>query len=367
VRLARLARLAVVGVLVAGCPREGGSGTGALAEGVELEGGSPEAPPWTDHVRMVGRHAHVAPGRVRYGWPGTGLRVRFHGTALWLLMDDHARFHDVRVDGQEPERLDTRPGPRRYAVVKGLPEGEHTVVVRRRTEGHLGPTDVLDVEVDGRLLPAPAPTLRMEVVGDSITTGYGNEGISRYCTFTPRTENHLRSYAALAAAAVGAELSAIAWSGKGVTRNYGGELGEPLPAIYGRSVPTEPGSRWVDEMPADVVLVNLGTNDFSTEADPTAQEFVAAYAALLEVVRARHPHAPILCTVAPLLRDDERAVVEAHIEQALALRRNAGDANVRRIELHEEPRGWGCDWHPSAATHAAMAERLIPALEEALR
>jgi lysophospholipase L1-like esterase len=362
-----LARLAVAAVLAAGCPREGGSGTGALAEGVALEGGGPEAPPWTDHVRMVGRHEHMAPGRVRYGWPGTGLRVRFHGTALWLLMDDHARFHDVRVDAQEPDRLDTRPGQRRYAVVKGLPEGEHTVVIRRRTEGHLGPTDVLDVEVDGRLLPAPAPTLRMEVVGDSITTGYGNEGISRYCKFTPRTENHLRSYAALAATAVGAELSAIAWSGKGVARNYGGELVEPLPAIYARSVPTEPGSRWVDETPADVVLVNLGTNDFSTEADPTAEEFVAAYRALLAAVRARHPHAPILCTVAPLLRDDERAVVEAHIEQALALRRDAGDANVRRIDLHEEPRGWGCDWHPSAATHAAMAERLIPALEEALR
>jgi lysophospholipase L1-like esterase len=283
-------------------------------------------------------------------------------------MDDHARYHDVRVDGQEPERLSTQPGPRRYAVAKGLPEGEHTVVIRRRTEGHLGPTDVIDVEVDGRLLPAPAATLRMEVAGDSITAGYGNEGPSRYCKFTPKTENHLRTYAALAAEAVGAELSAIAWSGKGVARNYGGDTKEPtLPAIYDRSVPTEPASRWVDEVPADVVLINLGANDFSTEADPTAEEFVAAYVALLRAIRARHPNAPILCTVAPLLREDERAVVEAYIEQALALRRHAGDANARRIDLHEEPHGWGCDWHPSAATHAAMAERLIPALEEALR
>ena len=363
----RLARLVVGVALAAGCLREGGSESGVVAEGV-AEGGGPEVPPWTDHVRMVGRYKPVGPARVRYGWPGTGLRVRFHGTALWLLLDDDARYHDVRVDDREPERLDTRPGPRRYAVAKGLPEGEHTVVIRRRTEGHLGPTDVIDVEVDGRFLPVPAPALRMEVVGDSITAGYGNEGLTRYCKFTPKTENHLRTYAALAAEAVGAELSAIAWSGKGVARNYGGDTKEPtLPAIYSRSVPTEPASRWVDEVPADVVVVNLGTNDFSTEADPTAEEFVAAYVALLEAVRARHPSAPILCTVAPLLRDDERAVVEAYIEQALALRRHAGDANARRIELHEEAQGWGCDWHPSAKTHAAMAERLVPALEEALR
>jgi lysophospholipase L1-like esterase len=227
---------------------------------------------------------------------------------------------------------------------------------------------VLDVQVDGRLLPAPAPDLRMEVLGDSITAGYGNEGRSRTCRFSPRTENVLRTYAGLAAAAVGAELSAIAWSGKGVTRNYGGDTTEPpLPAIYERSVPTDPGSRWVDEAPADVVLVNLGTNDFSTDADPTAEQFVGAYAALLAAVRARHPAAPILCTVAPLLRADERAVVEAYIDQAIALRQHAGDQALRRIDLHEEPRGWGCDWHPSAATHAAMAERLVPILEDALR
>jgi lysophospholipase L1-like esterase len=318
-------------------------------------------------VRVVGRHERLGPGRVRYGWPGTGLRVRFHGTALWLRMDDHAGFHDVRVDGGEAELLHTRPGPHRYAVVEGLPEGEHTVVVRRRTEGHVGPTEVLDVEVDDRLLPAPAPSLRMEVVGDSITAGYGNEGLTRYCKFTPRTENHLRSYAALAAAAVGAELSAIAWSGKGVMRNYGGGPVEPLPEVYERSVPTEPDSRWVEDEPADVVVVNLGTNDFSTERDPTAEQFVMAYVELLATVRARHPGAPILCTVAPLLRDDERAVVDAYIDQAIALRRHEGDDALRRIDLHEEPRGWGCDWHPSAKTHAAMAERLVPALEDALR
>jgi lysophospholipase L1-like esterase len=362
--------LVLAAVLAAGCPRES-DGTGPVAEGAveggAAGGGDPQPPPWTELVHIVGRHEQVAAGRVRYGWPGTGVRVRFHGTALWLTMDDRARYHDVRIDDREPERLDTQPGERRYAVARDLPEGEHTVVIRRRTEGHVGPTELIAVETDGRLLPAPAPALRMEVVGDSITAGYGNEGLSRYCKFTPKTENHLRSYAALAAAEVGAELSAIAWSGKGVARNYGGELVEPLPAIYARSVPTEPASQWVERAPADVVLVNLGTNDFSTDADPTAEEFVAAYVALLEAVRARHPDAPILCTVAPLLGDDERAVVESYIDQAIALREHAGDMELQRIALHEDARGWGCDWHPSAATHAAIAERLVPALEDALR
>jgi lysophospholipase L1-like esterase len=361
-------------VAVGGCRREEGGGGREAVAGLEAEGGpaptpSPvvEAEPWTERVHMVGRYARVGPGRVRYGWPGTGMAVRFHGTGLRVRMDDRARFHDVRVDDRDAELLRTKPGERRYTLVKGLPEGEHTVLLQRRTEGHLGPTEVVDVEVDGRLLPAPAPALRMEVVGDSITAGYGNEGRSRYCRFTPRTENHLRSYAALAAAAVGAELSAIAWSGKGVVHNYGGNPVEPLPAIYDRSVPSEPGARWVDDVPADVVLVNLGTNDFSTEADPTAEAFVAGYTALLAAIRARHPSAPILCTVAPLLRDGDQKVVDTYIDRAIALRHQAGDVEIQRIDLHEEPHGWGCDWHPSAATHAAMAERLTPWLKDALR
>jgi hypothetical protein len=60
-------------------------------------------------------------------------------------------------------------------------------------------------------------------------------------------------------------------------------------------------------------------------------------------------------------------VVESYIDQAIALREHAGDMELQRIALHEDARGWGCDWHPSAATHAAMAERLVPALEDALR
>ncbi len=330
-------------------------------------GSEPVTRPWTDDVHMVGRYERVAPDHVRYGWPGTGMVVRFEGTALWLRLDDRAGFHAVEIDGHEAELLRTEPGERRQLVVEGLAAGEHTVVLRRRTEGHLGPTEVLGVEVDGRLLPAPLPAARIETLGDSITAGYGNEGNDQWCTFTPSTENHLRSYVALAAAEVGAELSAIAWSGKGVVHNYGEDREEPLPAVYARSVPTEPGSRWVDEEPVDVVLVNLGTNDFSTDEDPTAEGFVTAYVELLAAVRARHPHARVLCTVAPLLKDDERALVEAYIDQALALRRYAGDVELERIDLHEEARGWGCDWHPSAATHAAMAERLIPWLNESLR
>jgi len=158
----------------------------------------------------------------------------------------------------------------------------------------------------------------------------------------------------------------VAWSGKGVVSNFGGDRHEPLPALYGRRAPTEPESGGSFTAPADVVVVNLGTNDFSMGEPPAAEEFVAGYVGLLDRIRRAHGDAPILATVAPMLSDEARAIAEGYIDQAIARRREAGDLGVRRIELHVAPQGFGCDWHPSAATHEAMAARLVPHLRRAL-
>lgn len=309
----------------------------------------------------------MTPTQLRYGWSGAGFTLRFSGTSVHVHLDDHARYHTVVVDGEDVDVLETIPGPRRYEVVVGLPPGEHELTLLRRTEGHQGPTTLLGVEVDGPLRSVPEPAARIEAIGDSITTGYGNGGSSQHCKYSPRTQDHWRTYVAQAARVVGAELSTVAWSGKGAVHNYGDDRLEPMPVLYERRVPTEPEEHPPSLASADVVVLNLGTNDFSTEDDPTEEEFVAGYVELLARIRRHHPDAEILATVAPLLRDDERSVVEIYIDQAIELRQRAGDAGLRRIDLHVRARGWGCDWHPSAATHAVMAERLEPELRRALR
>jgi hypothetical protein len=79
---------------------------------------------------------------------------------------------------------------------------------------------------------------RIEIVGDSITCGYGNEGTDP-CNFSAETENHYLTYGALAARMFGAELSTVAWSGKGVVNNFDNDVFEPLPQIYDRLLATE--------------------------------------------------------------------------------------------------------------------------------
>jgi lysophospholipase L1-like esterase len=271
----------------------------------------------------------------------------------------------VLIDGQLAPKLVALAGPNDYSLASGLNPGPHRIEVYRRAEASFGPTQFLglDLGADGALLPPPPVTRRIEIIGDSVSTGYGNEGVLP-CPFTPETQNHYLTYGAIAARAVGAELSTVAWSGKGVVYNYGTDLFEPMPALYGRTLPQDPSSTYDFATVPDVVVVSLGTNDFSTDGDPTTEQFAEVYAGLLDRVRSNYPEAFILGTVGPLLGGTDLTAARAGIAAGVAAFVAAGGSKVRAWEMNV-PNGAppGCDYHPNLATHQAMADVLIPELE----
>jgi lysophospholipase L1-like esterase len=314
--------------------------------------------------QWVGRVELTATG-ARMGWSGTGVIIRFRGTAARATLDTTAGYYTVVVDGVVQPRLDVTGGPGEYTLAESLSDAEHTVELYRRTEGSFGVSEITDIQVDGELLGVPPPTRRIEILGDSITCGYGNEGADAFCNFSADTENHYMTYGAMAARTVGAQLSTVAWSGKGVIFNYGDDTSQPLPTLYERTVATEPGA-YDFPSPADVVVINLGTNDFSTDNDPSEEQFVPAYVALLENVRAHHPNALILPTLAPGLGGSDETTALTYIDSAITQRNNDGDAMVRFADLRTASTGFGCDYHPSIATHEAMASLLVSVLQTEL-
>src|SRR5690606_18809178 len=194
-------------------------------------------------VRFVGRvdtsHAEGA----RFAWSGSGFLARFSGSSLAVRLGGGQQY-TVLVDGKLMPRW--VPSGGFDTLAQGLSSGEHVVEVYRRTEAHLGESVFLGLRPgSGELLaPPPPPDRRIELIGDSISCGYGNEGPDMNCGFPPDTEHHHLSYGALAARERGAELVTIAWSGKGVVCNYGDEpdsCRDPLPLYYDRTLPERPG------------------------------------------------------------------------------------------------------------------------------
>ncbi|MEM6989201.1 MAG: SGNH/GDSL hydrolase family protein [Myxococcota bacterium] len=331
---------------------------GGSSDGVDPTTGEPPAEP---AVRWVGRYDRSDPSRTRFSWSGAGFVVRFEGAGVTARMDDPAaRFFTVVVDGAVQPTLATTPGEQDYVLASGLAAGEHTVELYRRTEGNVGPSEVLSVDIDGELLAPPPVSRRVEIIGDSITCGYGNEGEAP-CSFTLDTENHYLTYGAIAARDVGAELSTVAWSGKGVIYNYGDNVDQPLPDVYDRRIATEEAP-WDYGWQPDVVVINLGTNDFSTDGDPTQEIFVGAYVDFVTHIRDVNPDAYILL-LSPSLFGAEVAVVDGYLQDVVDVRTNAGDPAIGWANINVEWIGSGCDGHPSLATHEGMAANLANELE----
>ncbi len=322
--------------------------------------GEPQGEP---AVHYVGRHDASDPGHVRMGWSGVGALLRFTGTGASVRLDDQSRYFTVLVDGVLQPTLATTPGEQSYLLAAGLPPGEHTLELYRRTEGSFGPTVVLGFDLEGELLAPPPVTRRIEIIGDSITCGYGNEGVAP-CSFSAETENHYLTYGALAARALGAELSTVAWSGKGVVNNYGDDVFEPMPQVYDRLLAGDPAP-WNYSWQPDVVVINLGTNDFSTDNDPPEGVFVPAYVDFLAHLRAVYPQAFILA-IAPSLFGAEATMVAGYLQDAVDQRHLAGDAEVAFADINVQWIGSGCDGHPSLATHAGMAMNLTTELKTQL-
>src|SRR5205807_2650882 len=104
-----------------------------------------------------------------------------------------------------------------YEAATGLPNGEHTLELFKRSESFVFNIQLLGIQLEAgkKLLPPePAAKRRIELIGDSITCGYGNECANEKEHFSLATENNYLAYGPLAARAVKADCVQIAWSGK---------------------------------------------------------------------------------------------------------------------------------------------------------
>ncbi|HLM71528.1 MAG TPA: SGNH/GDSL hydrolase family protein, partial [Polyangiaceae bacterium] len=343
-----------------------GGGSGGSGGGGGGSGGSGGGSAGVPEVAFLGRVDRGEPGVQKFAWSGSGILFRFSGTDAAITLDDNAGFFTVLIDGQLGPTLATSKGSSSYAITAGLPPGDHEVRLYRRTEALFGETRFLGVDLDSGTLLAPPPPAprRIEIIGDSITCGYGNEGADQFCNFSAATENHYLTYGSIAARNLGADLITVAWSGKGIIYNYGDDKTDPLPSLYDRTLPGDAGSAWDFAWKPDAVVINLGTNDFSTDGDPSEGEFVGAYEAFLGHVRDKYPSAYILALVPTLLSGNDLATAEAYVNKAVAARKGAGDQKVEAHSMTVLSEGWGCDYHPSLKTHANMGASLTTVLKD---
>ena len=341
----------------------GGGGQAGASVGQAGQGGSSTGPVGP---RLIGRFDRTDANAPVFAWSGTAIGLRFKGTAIGVTLTDGGNnVFEVVVDDQHTV-LALQAGKQTYVLASNLGDAAHDVLLYRRSEAFFGETTFNGFDVaPSAYLPGPAPaSKRLEVIGDSISAGYGNEG-TLPCTFEAKTENHYLTYGALAARTLGAELYTEAWSGIGMLRNNDGTTTGTLPERYPRTLPERAASAWdFSGYVPDAVVINLGTNDFA-KGDPM-QAFQTAYTTFVTELRGHYPKARFYLAVGSMLGSADYDKAKAYLQGVIAARAAVGDSNLAVLPFATQDGtndGLGCDYHPSLKTHQKMADKLVATLK----
>jgi len=494
---------------------DNGAITGPPADCSTLTPEGPGGPGGAAELKFVGRFDFGEPNKPEFDWSGNYIQARFMGDQVTVDLDsqDNDLLFTAVVDDRPPIKIRHQPkkpnSPRcngkpveqcpGYEIAVGLdPNVPHEVTLHRNSEAMLGPVAFLGFTFGamGKLLPPNRRPRRIEIIGDSITCGYGNEGENATCPFDveirkeelteqigervvkqqvsiklPITENQYLAYSSIAARNLNADIVTLCWSGKGVVKNYkerylpaqqevlardnerlaaaakpdvtddqipppyafdcdsrvtvpdmwlsrtrGNEdVAPPLapaphpdPGVRERIKDAElpracslksggnekgrfVGPKWdfskekPDEQP-QVVVINLGTNDFARDSIPDngmdqlpgdnlpdgtidRGEFRNRYRDFIQEIRKVRPNAHIIMQVPPMItdqfpldnaREDMKSIFLSIADEFAS----KGDFKVYRMELVEQGvrYGLGCDYHPNLEVHRIMARQLEGAI-----
>ena len=323
--------------------------------------------PSDPRIVYTGRISFANPDAPTFTYPGTQIMASFYGTSLKMMAKPRSGYFMAQIDQAEPFKVGfNAPRDSVVTLATALPDGLHTVRLMYCVEGYeLRPVFRGFVLDQGRDLgEAPRlPERKIEFIGNSITCGYGNESINRDDPFEYETENHYYTYAAETARQLGAQHWVVARSGIGVYRNYDGPRAgskDPMPAQYEYTLFDDFKDRWdFGRYQPDVVCINLGTNDLSTN-NYDIKLFDAAYRKFLATVRGYYPKAKIVMLCGSMLNGKELQLAIKTLDQIQADARKKGDNEVYRFNFTPQTGDlyYGASWHPSLWQHQKMAGEL---------
>lgn len=327
------------------------------------------------NIQYIGRIDFSNPLRPAFNFPGTEIRARFNGTSLKMIARPKSGYFMVQIDGSKAFKVGFNTAEDSVVTLAtALSQGQHSVRVTYAIEGLDTHPEFWGFVLDdgcNLLTPSPLEKKKIEFIGNSITCGYGVEDTNRDDHFNYATENHFYSYATIVSDSLHALHTSISRSGIGVYRNYDGPRNGSADCMrqeFYNTLFADTTHKWdFKRWQPDVVCINLGTNDFSTN-NYDVKLYEQSYREFLVEVRNVYPNAKIVLLTGPMLDDKENNIEKAILDKLQKERVKKGDKQVYRFDFthHTGSLGYGADSHPSKQQHLFMAKELYPFLSKLL-
>ena len=266
----------------------------------------------------------------------------------------------IMIDGETTARIATGDAERiditnkRLKIASGLEKGEHIIEIYRSNGPQVGRFFLRALEMNGEFLDPPEDRLLIEFIGDSLSAGVGVYGKSsdpaaEGCKNA--NEDSLVAYPYLTTSALNCDLTTACISGVGLVA---GTIGShyAMTKIYELTAWHRSDTEmWDFRRTADIVVINLGTNDAGNlfTYGHSIAEFKAAIRSFIATIQERHPGCKIVWAYGLMTMNFSEYIKEAINEL------NGVDGN--ELYFCELPQGLdGGGAHPDVANQKAAAE-----------
>ena len=323
-------------------------------------------------IRYTGRINHGENAAEIY-WPGSKILVKFEGDSLKAYLKDEngKNYFNVVIDDDSLRYIKLDTATTYYTLAAGLPTGEHTIALIKRTEWDLGKTWFYGLEtINGQLMKLPPGNKHViEFFGNSITAGYAIDDSTGTDTPDSTNTNNYFTYAAITARHFKADYICTVKSGIGIMVSWFPLI---MPEMYDRLNPADSLSKWnFNQVTPDLVVINLFQNDswlvnmpehpsFKARFDanpPDSTFIINAYKSFVEKIRNVYPGTPIICALGPMDATRKDSPWPGYVQSAVyALH----DHNIMMLFFPYMNK----NGHPRRTDHRIMADTLISFIQK---
>lgn len=233
----------------------------------------------TNEIRLRGRFDKSEPFFPMM-WSGAYAEWKVEASHLEVEIDCNytsmAPYLSFTVDGLRSQNLVPLKGKHWYPVFLGLNACVHHVKITKETQPFGSDWDAFvslcRIRHNGKLVPLEEAKMKIEFIGDSITSGEGCKGPDSFMEWVPMVFSSSDTYAKMTADALHAQYHVISQSGWGVLGAWDNNPSGSIPRIYHQicgPVGAQGGQKVYDfSFRPDKIVIALGTNDSGAMHNP---------------------------------------------------------------------------------------------------
>ena len=315
-----------------------------------------------DHFKVNGRTSALSEG-ITVDWSGSSIEFNLNcsgdvkisaiGSYATALGSGNTNF-TVYVDGVATKTVAVNNGYNKdILIASGLAAGEHHFRLSKWAHAESAQVEFTKLSFQGELLARPADSeIFIEIVGDSISCGYGNNNGAN--------DGNL-SYGYIAADLLDADYSIFARSGLWLVNKGAAAIPDLYPYVSWYRDGGVPGGELYDFANArvpDVVVINLGTNDYNGNAG--ADAFAAAMKSFVAQIRQGYGNDVPIVWAYGMMNDGYKDTIVSVVEEL-------GGAQSNNYALGFEQNNTGVNSHPDTAHQQKNGEELADYIRELLK